>query len=231
MFVHLALVATLVLALPAFAAELPIIAGDFVTVPAGCFPARGKQTCVDSFLIGKYEVTQGLYKRIMESNPSVYSSCGDDCPVDQVSWNDAQEFIKRLNSQTGKHYRLPTEAEWEYACRSGGKNEEFCGGDTIDAVAWYEGNSDNKPHPVGQKKPNGLGLYDMSGNVWEWVNDRYGDNSFPSSGKNPQGPASGEYRVNRGGSWNNIPNLNKAKFRGGNTPDTKGLNCGFRLAS
>lgn len=129
--------------------------------------------CVSDFYMGKHEVTQGQWKRIMGNNPSSFSGCGDNCPVEHVSWNDAQNFIRRLNSQSGKGYRLPTEAEWEYAARSGGKSEKFAGGADVNTVAWYDGNSSSKAHPAGQKLPNGLGLHDMSGNVWEWCNDWY----------------------------------------------------------
>jgi formylglycine-generating enzyme required for sulfatase activity len=136
----------------------PITGMEFVPVPQGCFTANGKQTCINAFHIGKFEVTQGQYKRIMGSNPSRFSSCGDDCPVEMVSWDDAQSFISKLNSQAGKRFRLPTEAEWEYACRSGGKNEAYCGGNDVNAVAWYDNISGSKTHAVGQKQPNGLGI-------------------------------------------------------------------------
>jgi formylglycine-generating enzyme required for sulfatase activity len=148
--------------------------------------------------------------------------------VEQVSWNDAQNFISKLNSQTGKRYRFPTEAEWHYACTSGGKNEEYCGGNNVDAVAWYDGNSGSKTHKVGQKQPNGLGIYDMSGNVWEWVQDWYGE-SYPSSGNNPVGASSGSTRVLRGGSWNHVPGGVRAAFRDWNAPGYRSDYLGFRL--
>ncbi|HXE97025.1 MAG TPA: formylglycine-generating enzyme family protein [Dongiaceae bacterium] len=203
---------------------------ELVHVPGGCFTANGKRTCLDSFRIGKYEVTQGQYERITGTNPSYFSGCGDDCPVENVNWHDAQSFISQLNSQTGKHYRLPTEAEWEYACRSGGKSEKYCGGDNIDAVAWYDGNSGYKTHPVGQKQANGLGIYDMSGNVWEWVNDWYGS-SYPSSGNNPPGASSGSARVSRGGGWGGNPEYLQAARRTFKSPDDSYSYLGFRLAS
>ena len=108
----------------------------------------------------------------MGSNPSQFEGCGGDCPVENVSFNDAQAYIAKLNQQTGLHYRLPSEAEWEYACR-GGKQQTYCGSDEVDAVAWYTGNSGNQTHPVGKKQPNGFGLFDMSGNVWEWTCSAY----------------------------------------------------------
>ncbi|MEI6205990.1 MAG: SUMF1/EgtB/PvdO family nonheme iron enzyme [Desulfuromonadales bacterium] len=206
------------------------LAGEFVTVPAGCFNANSSQVCLDSFRIGTYEVTQGQYRRIMGSNPSHFSSCGDDCPVEEVSWDDAQSFISRLNSQTGGRYRLPTETEWEYACRSGGRNEEYCGGNEVGAVAWYDGNSGSKTHPVGQKQPNGLGIYDMSGNVWEWVQDRY-DKNYPSSSRNPTGASLGSNRVNRGGSWLSDTEYARAANRRYNSPGLRNAGVGFRLAS
>ena len=206
------------------------LAGEFVNVPGGCFTANGNQVCLDAFRIGKYDVTQGQYKQVMGSNPSYYKQCGDNCPVESVSWNDAQAFINRLNSMTGKRYRLPTETEWEYACRSGGKNEEYCGGDNIDAVAWYNGNSGNKIHPVGQKQPNGLGIYDMSGNVWQWVQDWYGSD-YPSNGNNPLGASSGSNRVLRGGSWSYNPALARAALRLNSSPEDSNFNLGFRLVS
>ena len=206
------------------------LTGKFVDVPGGCFTANGNQVCLDAFRIGKFDVTQGQYQRIMGSNPSYFRSCGDDCPVESVSWDDAQSFISKLSSQTGKQFRLPTEAEWEYACRSGGKDEEYCGGNDIDSVAWYGGNSGSKTHPVGQKQPNGLGIYDMSGNVWQWVSDWYGNN-YPSSGKNPQGTSEGSDRVVRGGSWGNVADYARAARRDYDSPDYRNNNLGFRLAS
>src|SRR3989338_10514354 len=125
------------------------------------------KVCVDDFHMGKYEVTQKEWVDVMGTNPSHFKGC-DNCPVENVSWDDIQEYINKLNQKTGKKYRLPTEAEWEYAARSGGKNEKYAGGNNIDSVGWYDGNSGSKTHPVGQKQPNGLGLYDMIGNVLEW---------------------------------------------------------------
>ena len=119
-------------------------------------------------LMGKYEVTQGQWQKTMGNNPSHFSNCGDNCPVEEVSWDDVQTFIAKLNSQTGKHYRLPTRDEWFSACQAGGSNE-YCGSDSINAVAWYADNSADTTHAAGQKQANAWGLYDMSGNVSEWI--------------------------------------------------------------
>jgi len=129
-------------------------------------------------------------------------------------------------------FRLPTEAEWEYAARSGGRSEKYSGGNNIDSVAWYSSNSNSKTHPVGQKKANGLGLYDMTGNVWEWCSDWYDSSYYRNSPKNnPKGPNSGDNRVKRGGSWNNKPQNLRASNRNNNTPSNRNNNLGFRLLS
>ncbi len=158
---------------------------------------------VSSFYMQKTEVTQEFWELVMGNNPSKDKSWKDN-PVTDVSWDDCQVFIKKLNSISGKKYRLPTEAEWEYAARGAklSKGYKYAGSDDVNEVAWHSGNSNNKIHPVKEKKPNELGLYDMSGNVWEWCNDWYGDYRLNEAyAKNPQGPDSGTYRVMRGGSW------------------------------
>lgn len=208
----------------------PVTGMEFVAVPGGCFSPGGSQVCLDAFSIGKYEVTQGQWWKVMGGNPSHFSSCGDDCPVEQVSWNDVQEFISKLNSRSDKNYRLPTEAEWHYACTSGGRNEEYCGGSDIDAVAWYDGNSGSKTHRVGTKQPNGLGIYDMSGNVWEWVSDWHGSR-YPSGSRDSQGPSSGSYRVYRGGSWSSRPANVRVSVRDAGAPGHCRSILGFRLVS
>ena len=188
--------------------------------------------CVSNFYIGKYEVTQGQWKKVMGSNPSSFSSCGDSCPVENVSWNDVQEFIGKLNRQSGKNYRLPAEAEWEYAARSGGKSQKYSGGNEVDDVAWYSSNSGSKTHPVGQKQPNSLGIYDMTGNVWEWCNDWYGEKYYGESPRdNPQGPSSGSGRVIRGGSWFDNAAYARASYRIRNNLVYRDYDLGFRLVA
>ncbi len=190
------------------------------------------QVTLKGFWIGKYEVTQAEWRAVMGENPpELYNKGCDQCPVERVSWDDVQQFIKELNRQTGKNYRLPTEAEWEYAARGGQKSAKtkYACSNTIDEVAWYDGNSGRKTHPVGQKKPNKLGLYDMSGNVYEWCADRYGD--YPSDAQtNPVGPVGGSYRVYRGGDWGNAPRFCRVSYRVGKDPAGRYGYLGFRLA-
>ena len=154
---------------------------------------------LSGYYIGKTEVTQALWKAVMGSNPSKF--IGDNLPVEMVSWDDCQEFIRELNALTGQNFRLPTEAEWEFACRGGNNSRgyKYSGSNYIDNVAWYDGNSGDKAHPVATKSPNELGIYDMSGNLWEWCSDWYGDYSSGAQA-NPKGPYDGSYRVVRGGS-------------------------------
>ena len=161
------------------------------------------------FWMGKYEVTQAQWEAVMGSNPSRFKNCGGDCPVEEVSWNDVQEFIRRLNARSGGgKYRLPTEAEWEYAARAGTTTDTYAGDITqrdgndpvLDGIAWYYENSGSRTHPVGGKSPNGFRLHDMLGNVQEWVGDWKG--GYPGGAvTDPVGPESGSYRVARGGSW------------------------------
>jgi formylglycine-generating enzyme required for sulfatase activity len=151
--------------------------------------------------------------------------------VINVNWNDAVTYDKWLSKETGKHYRLPTEAEWEYACRSGGKQEEYCGGNDVNRVAWYSENSDHKTHPVGKKAANGLGLYDMSGNVREWVGDWYDKGYYGKSLRNnPKGPSKGSYRVVRGGCWGSGARGCRSAFRYRGYPNSRDADQGFRLA-
>ena len=184
---------------------------------------------LSSFQMGKYEVTQAQWRAVMGSNPSHFSGC-DDCPVENVSWNDAQAYITKLNQQTGKKYRLPTEAEWEYAARGGNKSKgyKYAGGNDIGSVAWYSSNSSSKTRAVGQKQANELGIYDMSGNVWEWCEDWYGDYSS-SAQTNPKGPQNGSYRVLRGGSWYYDARYCRVSYRFIISPDGRSISYGFRL--
>ena len=187
---------------------------------------------LSDFHIGKYEVTQGLWKEVMGENPS-YNKAGDNYPVERVSWEDCQRFIERLNNRIGLKFRLPTEAEWEYAARGGRKSRGYkYSGTTYDleSVAWYNGNSGNETHPVGQKQANELGLYDMSGNVWEWCRDWYGYGSYGSSAQtDPTGPQSGAFRVLRGGSYNLDVGFCRVSCRHGHDPGYRNGNYGLRL--
>jgi len=218
---------------------------EMVFVPAGSF-MMGAQSSIDmenynrekpihkvtlnAFEMGKYEVTQRQWKAIMGSTPSKFKECGLDCPVEQVNLEEIQVFISKLSQRTGYDFRLPTEAEWEYACRSGGEKEKYCGGDNFDQLAWYRRDFKNRTtHPVGKKTPNGLGIYDMSGNVNEWVQDWYAP--YPDeSVHNPMGPESGTWRVIRGGSWSHHRIKNRSTYR---FPTNVGYGIhftGFRLA-
>jgi formylglycine-generating enzyme required for sulfatase activity len=209
---------------------------DLVAVKGGCFqsgPNLLKKTCVNDFSIGRYEVTQRQWQQIMGSNPAYYKQCGPDCPVENVSWDDVQKFITELNKRTGKNYRLPTEAEWEFAASGRGKNDKYAGSDKVDAVAWYKGNSNNRTHPVGQKQPNGLGLFDMSGNVWEWVADRWPGQKRPGTKSQsiPQDPPAGSFRVMRGGGWHTSKDAMLTNLQGlYSEPTTRSREIGFRLA-
>lgn len=209
----------------------PMTGMEFVFVPGGVFqmgdlfgdgwenelPVR--EVRVAEFFIGRYPVTQGQWRRVMPENPSRFQK-GDDHPVEQVSWSDAAEFIQRLNSMTsaGHVLALPGEEEWEYAARSGGLEQLYAGGDDVEAVAWYSENSEGSTHPVGRKAPNGLGLYDMSGNVWEWCRDRYT-------------PAASADRVIRGGSWNLDAWSARCSRRFGFSEEYSGAGLGFRLVA
>ena len=184
---------------------------------------------VSDFYIGKCTITQAQWKAVMGNNPSGFR--GDDLPVEQVIWNDVQDFIRRLNSLTGKPYRLPTEAEWEFAARGGNSSRgyKYSGSNTLSDVAWHYENSGNKTHPVGTKAPNELGIYDMSGNVFEWCSDW--DRKYSNTAQiNPQGNLSGSHRVSRGGSWHNVAGNTRVSYRYCWNPDGGGNDLGFRLA-
>ena len=184
---------------------------------------------LSSYYIGKTEVTQALWQAVMGSNPSNFK--GADLPVECVSWNDCQEFIQKLNRLTGRNFRLPTEAEWEFACRGGNNSRgyKYSGSNNLGSVAWYDGNSGDKTHPVATKAPNELGIYDMTGNVWEWCGDWYA-NYTSNSQSNPSGPQSGSNRVFRGGSWFNYVGFYRSSFRNGTNPTFRDRNLGLRLA-
>ena len=236
-------------------ADLPKTEMVFVqggTFTMGCTDEQGSdcesnekpahQVTLSDYYIGKYEVTQGFWKKVMGNNPSNFKYCGDDCPVENVSWDDCQIFINKLNQLTGKRFRLPTEAEWEYAARGGNKanyQTKYAGSNALGEVSWYYQNCDVKytggyedngrklgTHTVGTKKPNALGIYDMSGNVWELCNDWYGD--YSSGGvTNPKGAATGYLRVFRGGSW--YSSGHRVSNRPTNNPSHSNNDHGIRL--
>ena len=216
---------------------------EMVVIPPGSFEMGSNNgednekpvhrvTIGKAFALGKTEVTQGQWKALMGDNPSKYINCGDNCPIEMVNWDDAQAFIRKLNEKTGKQYRLPSETEWEYACRAGGTHA-YCGSDNMDSIGWYgglakpAGNSGKATNPVAGKQPNAFGLYDMSGNVWEWVEDSYHENynGAPTDGSTWQGDEA--LRVPRGGSWSY---LQRAAKRGGSQPKYRFGTIGFRLA-
>lgn len=193
----------------------------------GEYPAH--QVTLSDYYIGQTEVTQALWKAVMGSNPS--DSKGDNLPVEQVSWDDCQVFIQKLNQLTGKQFRLPTESEWEYAARGGRKSRgyKYAGDNDIGLVAWYEDNSGNETHPVATKQANELGVYDMSGNVEEWCSDWY-DGYQSSSQSDPQGPSSGSDRVGRGGSFFFNARYCRVSNREYYTPDFRTFDLGLRLS-
>jgi formylglycine-generating enzyme required for sulfatase activity len=240
----------------------------FNLIPAGTFtmgsPAaesgrddneiQHQVTLTQAFYMQTTEVTQGQWRAVMGENPSYFQNCGDNCPVETVSWDDVQEFLARINAQStdGYEYRLPTEAQWEYAARAGSETA-FCGGDIteptgndpiLNTLGWYDENSDAGyegclewsdgrcigPQPVAGRNANEWGLFDMHGNVWEWCSDWYGD--YPTgSVTDPVGPSSGALRVLRGGSWFNTARLCRSADRGRGTPGNRSINFGFRLAA
>jgi formylglycine-generating enzyme required for sulfatase activity len=226
---------------------------EMVVIPAGNFIMGAhngdadeypihRVTVENSFALGKTEITQTQWRAIMRdqtrsiegNDPSYFSSCGDDCPVEQVSWNDVQIFVQKLSAKTRKDYRLPSEAEWEYACRAG-EQLQYCGSDNVDSVAWYiasEGTENNKGKAtahVAAKEPNAFGLYDMSGNVWEWVADSYHDNYKGAPTDTRPWQSDGKKRVLRGGSWFNQPLSLRAASRYKEVPTFRSKFAGFRV--
>ncbi len=216
---------------------------QFAVIPGGTFvmgtPSGGDADerplrTVELFVYGmqKTEVTQAQWRQVMAGtgfeNPSFHTACGDTCPVEQVSWDDIQLFLTRLNAvATGSFYRLPTEAEWEYAARAG-TTGDYGGTGVLNEMAWWEGNSGGRAHPVATKLPNAWGIHDMHGNVWEWVRDWYGP--YPAVNEmSPQGPLTGSARVRRGGSWDDDPDSMRSGNRGSGTPSTRRHDRGFRL--
>lgn len=214
-----------------------------VPLPAGAFTMGGDdseahhnekplhQVHIKRFEMGKYPVTQKQWKAVMGSNPSYFSDSEEDCPVEEVSWYQAQEYIQKLNQMTGKNYRLPSEAEWEYACRAGGRHR-YSGSDEACLVAWFDENSNHKTHPVGQKQPNAWGLHDMSGNVWEWVQDWYHHNYAGAPDDGSAWITGGEqaYRVLRGGSWSYNARATRCADRFNGSPEVRNGIIGFRVA-
>ena len=214
-----------------------------VLIPAGRFlmgspddengrtKAEGPQhevTISKPFYMGIYDVTQEQFEQVIGKNPSHFT--GAKNPVETVSWDDAVEFCKVVSEKAAKPVRLPTEAEWEYACRAGSKTR-FCFGDDDDRLgefAWYDGNSGKTTYPVGQKKPNAFGLYDMHGNVEEWCSDWYSD-YVNEPAKDPEGPKTGTYRVTRGGIFVNGPHGCRSAYRDALEPGNRNLYLGFRV--
>ncbi len=237
--------------------KIPGVNKNMVFVKGGCFQMGDTfgdgqknerpvhKVCVDGFSIGKYEVTQGQWMAVMGTNPSKFQQ-GDNYPVENVSWEDVQKFIRNLNKKTGKRYRLPTEAEWEYAARSGGGKEKYAGFSDDEELYLYANFCDSNcgkswnddkqndgyenTSPVGSFRPNGIGLYDMSGNVWEWCRDWYGSEYYKNSPVNgPKGPGEGSFRVFRGGSWDFSAGRCRSSFRSAYDPSYGYYNLGFRL--
>jgi formylglycine-generating enzyme required for sulfatase activity len=197
---------------------------------------RTRVTLTKGYWLGRYEVTQGEWQALMGSNPSCFKNAGARAPVEQVAWDDAMEFCRKLTERergagrlpAGYEYTLPTEAQWEYACRAGTVGP-YSGKAAFGDLGWFDQNSGETTHPVGQKRPNAWGLCDMHGNVWEWCRDWYG--SYPvGSVRDPAGPATGVHRVNRGGGWRNCVENGRSANRDGDEPGFRFYTLGFRLA-
>jgi formylglycine-generating enzyme required for sulfatase activity len=244
----------------------PRLGMSFVWVPGGCFEmgcgdwmadCRDSEkpphkVCLNGFWMARHEVTQQQWRRLMGNNPSDAQRCGTQCPVEEVSWHEAVAFAKKLSAKTGYLFRLPTEAEWEYACRGRGKKRQYAGSGSVDALAWYKENADSSPHAVGRKFPNDLGIFDMSGNVWEWCLDSFDKDAYLKATRTLRNPvfvgdkfmdlystgyarildmlqgASG-YRSVRGGSWRNAADRLRSTDRIKGDPDSRRDWLGFRL--
>jgi formylglycine-generating enzyme required for sulfatase activity len=244
----------------------PRLGMSFVWVPGGCFEMGcgdwttgcsdsekpPHKVCLNGFWIGRHEVTQQQWRRLMGNNPSDAERCGTQCPVEEVSWHEAVAFARKLSAKTGYLFRLPTEAEWEYACRSGGKNQQYAGSASVDALAWYKENADASPHAVGRKLPNDLGIFDMSGNVWEWCLDSFDKDAYLKATRRLGNPVfvgdkfmdlysagyarilgmlqgNSGYRSVRGGSWKNAADRLRSTDRIKGDPDSRRNWLGFRL--
>jgi formylglycine-generating enzyme required for sulfatase activity len=216
---------------------------EFVWIPGGCFEMGCSQwagdcepdelpvhnVCVNGFWIGKYEVMQKVWQKVMGGNPSRFQN-GDNYPVEHVSWKQAREFVKKLKIAGGYTVRLPTEAEWEYAARGGGRMEVYAGGNDFSILGWYEGNSEGSTQPTGKKMPNAYGLHDMSGNVWEWCEDIYLQDAYKKSAENnPAGADQSVFRVRRGGSWDSEQRNLRSLFRGRYPSDLEFESNGLRV--
>jgi formylglycine-generating enzyme required for sulfatase activity len=216
---------------------MPVKGGIFTM---GAIPEQGSDASseekpahnvkLDDYYIAETEVTQELWETVMGDNPSHFK--GGTLPVETVSWEDCQQFIKKLNELTGMSFRLPTEAEWEYAARGGNQSKgyKYSGSDKIKNVAWFDGNSAKLTHNVKTKKPNELGIYDMSGNVWEWCQDWYKASYDTVLQTNPQGPNSGTFRARRGGGWYYNARDCRVSNRANHTPSYRSFTLGLRLA-
>lgn len=220
----------------------PLTGMEFVLVTGDCFQmgASGDQgfanegpvhhVCLDDFYLAKTEVTQQQWLSIMAENPSHFQD-GGTLPVETVSWEDAMAFLRQMSASGSRSYRLPTEAEWEFACRSGGKQQMFCGGDNAKEIAWFDRTGGGKTQPVATRQPNGLGLFDMSGNVWEFCSDIYAEDYYANSPlKNPTGPGEGSYIIKRGGSWSINPRYLRSTVRGRAAKGDRHYSTGFRVA-